>query len=328
MRVRSALLFALLAPSACLPWKSTSSIEGCEAETHPFTLDTELTEAQVQDLLSAFGVEDPSELDCAAVCERMQGDMTGMPVYDIASDCELIIDAPTTEDPEEIVGALSCEGLTDYLCEGRRPLGHVEQGGADGLAGYLAGAAHLEAASVLAFDELAGQLTRWGAPEALISRCRQAAEQERAHASAVGALATARGATPLTPAREAAPDDLFTAALHNAVEGCVGETWAALLAGWKAGHASTEELRRVYASLAADEASHAELAWDLHAWMLSRLDEAQRDAVNGAQRRALSRLPEVAARQSRALPAELGLPRPELAARLARRFALGLTIQA
>ena len=325
MRVRSAMLFALGLPApACVVLKT--SVDGCDPPERAFVLEGELTETDVADLLSIYTADDASELDCAQVCEHLEYEASGWWVTGTTT-CDLVID--DAADTAGVVGSLYCDGTEiEYYCEGRRPLGHVEAPAAEGLAGYLAGAAHLEAASVLAFEELAGQLERWGAPAALVSRCRLAADEERAHAVAVGGLATALGGAPPTPACTPAPEDLYSAALHNAVEGCVHETWAALMAWCKASRATTPELRRIYAELAGDESGHAQLAWDLHAWMLGRLDPTQRASVIQAQAEALARLPERAAWQARNLPPELGLPDPEYTATLARRFVSGLRAQA
>jgi hypothetical protein len=68
-------------------------------------------------------------------------------------------------------------------------------------------------------------------------------------------------------------------ALENAVEGCVHETFAAARAAWQASYASDPSVRSLSAVLAADEAAHADLAADVHAWACSVLPprDAQRD---------------------------------------------------
>lgn len=73
---------------------------------------------------------------------------------------------------------LACEGIEyGFLCEGRCPLGHVGAAGGTRLAGYLAGAALLEAARVDAFAQLARQCEARGAPAVLVERRRQAARR-------------------------------------------------------------------------------------------------------------------------------------------------------
>jgi hypothetical protein len=194
----------------------------------------------------------------------------------------------------------------------------------DAIARSFAEAAQLEAASVVAFEQLAEQLEGWGgAPVALVERCRSAAQDEVRHAEIMRGFARRHGAEvpPVLQVADASSSSLLEAALHNATEGCVSETWAALLAHHQAAHAEDPALRRAYATIAEDETRHAQLAWDLHAWFCSQLDAAGRAAVERARAEALSELWEMARAQADLAPAGLGLPERELAARTARVFA-------
>ena len=116
---------------------------------------------------------------------------------------------------------------------------------------------------------------------------------------------------------------MLEAALHNAVEGCVNETWAAVLASLKAGHAHSAPLRAAYASIATDEADHAQLAWDLHAWFATQLNPDEVAAIDEARRKALHGLTALARDQQRELPRVFGLGSdlPELAAHFSRQLA-------
>ncbi|MBK8266522.1 MAG: hypothetical protein IPK80_35005 [Nannocystis sp.] len=51
------------------------------------------------------------------------------------------------------------------------------------------------------------------------------------------------------------------------------ECFAALMAAVRAQTAEARGLRRIFARIAADEAQHGELAWDLHTWLLGQLSE-------------------------------------------------------
>jgi hypothetical protein len=220
----------------------------------------------------------------------------------------------------EVVGTVTCSGTRTPECiGGRRPLGHVEPTLApqDSTTRWLIGGAHLEAASVTAFEQLADDLARWGAPTELIGRCRDAAQDERDHARLMTTLAEARGA--IVPPLEVLDQSrgLFETALHNAVEGCVTETWSALLACHQAACAEDAELRRVYAKIAIDETRHAELSWDLHVWLVAQLSEAERNQVERARRDALAQLPALARSQAQRRSAELGLPGTSRAVALA-----------
>lgn len=219
-----------------------------------------------------------------------------------------------------------CRGAALPMCLGRRPLGHVEPARRidEGLGGWLAAAAHLEVASVGAFAELVAQLRRWGAPEALVERCREARRDEVRHARVLGRLARRHGARTPRAERTTAADGILDVALHNAREGCAGETWAAVLAVWQGAHAADSELRAAFASIAEDEIRHAQLAWDLHAWFMTRLDPAERRAVRRELRAALRKVAEGAGAEARTAPAALGLPPPDVLAHVGSDLALRL----
>jgi rubrerythrin len=307
-----AVIAAMSLSSCC-----TNSICGCDPDSEEFELDEPLTTEKVDELVATWGVESADELSCEQVCTSVYEETRGWTASGIEG-CTLAL-------PEATDGSIVCAGTGyEYLCEGRRPLGHVEATGDRTLGGTLARMAHLEAASVEAFEELAVQLRELHAPQALIERCLDAAEDERAHARWLGALASRRGAS-VPPCRaEPGPASLLDIALHNAVEGCVHETWAALTAHLRARTAADPRLRALFARIASDETRHGQLAWDLHAWFLTQLDAPDRARVHEAQARALAALPERAAATA-ALPglsgAELGRIDPQLAAALAQRLA-------
>src|SRR5262249_49130025 len=67
------------------------------------------------------------------------------------------------------------------------------------VAEYWARAAHLEAASVHAFERLHDELAAHGAPTGLLRATRRAAADERRHARVVGAMALRLGGQPVPP---------------------------------------------------------------------------------------------------------------------------------
>lgn len=320
MEVRVAIAACLTALPGCSCWSWT-------APTDPGPdglFSAELSEAELAELAATLGLEDPADVPCETACVAAQPDSYGdyqgqvwLRSEDDVHDCTLTPIEPDTAAPP--VGVyLTCQGPTFFFlsCEGRRPWSCPPIGGGD-----LAGLAALEALSVVAFEELALQLVAHGAPEALIARCRAAADDERRHARWIGLLA---GAEPPLPAAGVSADlDLEALATHNAVEGCVHETWSALGAHVRAARATHAVVRAVYARIAVDETRHGQLAWDLHAWLLGQLDADAAARVRTAQAEALAALPEVAFAQR--LPPLLGHPSgPEarhLAADLARRLA-------
>jgi hypothetical protein len=182
-----------------------------------------------------------------------------------------------------------------FLCEGRRPEGLRSDGSVDGrvsaLGALFASMAHLEAASVPAFERLARELEAQGAPARLVREARRAARDEVRHARAMGTLAERHGApVPPVEVEPFQPRSLERLALENAVEGCVRETFGALLAGWQARCAGDTRVRQSLAHIAPDELRHAELSWEIDAWALSRLDAAARRRIQEARHEALRTL--------------------------------------
>ena len=191
-------------------------------------------------------------------------------------------------------GNIPVECVLPSFCEGRRHACVRSRGSAAGLdpaADWLARAAHDEAASVHAFLALATELAAHDAPAELLARINIAVDDERRHAELVTELAQRHGAE--VPAVSIAPTPtrgLLALAVENMVEGCVRETWAALSAAHQAKHAHTPELRNLYASIAADETSHAELAWAINAWLFGQLSDGGRNMVAAARRQAVRQL--------------------------------------
>lgn len=203
---------------------------------------------------------------------------------------------------------------------GRRPPGFAPSVPAGGE--FWLAAAELEAASVIAFTVLRRELTAHDAPSSFVQWAERAAEEEERHARAMLALARrfgVAGALPPAPtSAEVRP--LLAIALDNAVEGCVNETYAALLATWQAGHATDEAVRAAMTLIAADETSHARFSWSLDAWLATRLSPAERAEVTAARAGAITRL------QGSLMsgPEEAALPAPREAAVLLSSLARDL----
>ncbi|UQA62243.1 ferritin-like domain-containing protein [Polyangium aurulentum] len=247
------------------------------------------------------------------------------------------------------IGAISCEATTIALDDGgvmpalectqyhggcgagRRPEGLVRPGfaqEAETEAGWLARAAFLEAASVDAFRSLRRDLRALGAPRRLLRAASRAARDEKRHARRMQALARRRGASVPVPrvlAREAIL--LEALAAHNAAEGCVRETFGALVARWQAGAAGDREVRASMARIAGDEARHAALAWQIDAWAQRRLDKLGQARVGRAREEAArSLLAEIAQGPSQVASGALGIPARGVAEKLARQMIRALAI--
>ena len=176
--------------------------------------------------------------------------------------------------------------------------------------------AYYEAASVIAFERLASTLESASAPRALIDRARAAAADEARHASLFAELAAKLGAAPLALTYRTTAPTLLEIALENAAEGCVRETFGALVTLHQAEHAESAELRAAFAAIAEDEAEHAALSWELKAWFDTQLDAGERALVDDAYTQALAS----ARRETVATPdapgLALGLPTPARAMRM------------
>jgi hypothetical protein len=197
---------------------------------------------------------------------------------------------------------------------GRRPAGLEAPQRTDAavpLGAYFAECARLEAASVTAFDFLAAELASHGAPRALARRAERAARDEVKHAVVMRALAARWGAaveeSAVSGPVERSLEDL---ARENAVEGCVRETFGALLATLQGRAAKDRVVGAVLRRIARDETRHAALAWAVSAWAEPRLDPAARARVREARRAAVRELRHEASREPHeSLASVAGMPR-------------------
>ena len=290
---------------------------------------TSTTYETMREVVEQFSGQPWDSLDevgrCFAACAYAAGYSSDLnPNYTYATldlpSCELTI--PTMDAD----GILQCSGTRTYTPQcpgGRAPLTWRSGARSDGgLADHLDAMATMEAVSITAFDELAAQLDKLGAPAELLARCRSAARDEARHLALLEQLG-GRGPTQL-PAPAPAETSALTIALHNAVEGCVSETWAALLARHQSEHATDASTRRAFAVIAEDEARHAQLAWDLHAWLSGLLTPEEAAQVEAGRVAALAKLESLALQQALAIDGEarkqLGLPDARRAGALAREF--------
>jgi hypothetical protein len=199
----------------------------------------------------------------------------------------------------------------------------------DALGRYWLELQYLEAASVPAFRELAAELTQHGAPRDLVARARRAAAEEVQHAALAARELLKRGLTAaaLQRRRVDGARPLVELARENAREGCVSESFGALLAGHQATAASTPELRTTFARIAREEADHAQLAWDIQTWAMGQMVPEDRAAVRAVLERAVDDLEAAEARRSRLDAeglAEVGLDDAATRLALARQFAHAL----
>jgi len=241
--------------------------------------------------------------------------------------CKLICNAPYVFSCSiSAVDATSISVLCNPGCAvGRRPAGLHDLSGVESceLGGYFAQIAHLEAASVTAFRVLRDELHAKGAPRKLVRAAARAARDEIRHTRATSALARRFGAAPRLPRIEAAaPRSLEAMALENAVEGCVRETFGALIATRQAELSRDPLVRAAMKRIARDETQHAALSWRVGRWLETRLDPAARRNVEQAKRAAARELlSSVASAPAYGFGDSIGLPLPAEAAQLAAAMA-------
>ncbi len=197
----------------------------------------------------------------------------------------------TSADKLTFVGDAALEDGGTYVvcgCTGRRPQGLRAPRAPTSTAEYFATAARLEAASVFAFERLHAELEECGAPLALLERVQSSIADEQRHARTMDRIARRFGASVTPPRRPRfRKRNLEALAIENAIEGCVRETYGALVATWQATHASDARVRRAMRAIARDETRHAALASSVAAFVATKLDDQARARVRRAEVRAV-----------------------------------------
>ncbi len=144
----------------------------------------------------------------------------------------------------------------------------------------------LEHASIASFARFTLELLALGAPAELLAAAQQAGLDEIRHSKLCFALAAHYAGTTVGPgeldiSHALGQPDLATLAVRTALEGCIGETVAAVLAAEQASLAPIA-MRELLAEVAEDETRHAELAWRTVHWAIETGGERVRAAVSGA----------------------------------------------
>ncbi|MEO9231703.1 MAG: ferritin-like domain-containing protein [Polyangiaceae bacterium] len=144
-----------------------------------------------------------------------------------------------------------------------------------------------EHASIASFSRFSLQLMALGAPADLVEAAHRAALDEARHARDAYALASAYAGKDLGPSPldirgtldHVADVTLARLAVETFEHGCVGETMAAWDAREKLAQYNDPTVRGVLGRVAADEESHAELAWRAVAWAVRAGGDQARDAL-------------------------------------------------
>jgi len=187
--------------------------------------------------------------------------------------------------------------------------------GPNAMARWFARAFHAEASSVGSFLQLKAELQELHAPQSLLERCMKAAKEEVMHARMMSKYCAKEGGqAPNLDFGSIPTRNLFDLALDNAVEGCIFETYAALRAHYQSKNATDVRIRKIMKVIARDETEHAQLAWDIHHWLLPQLTESQKKTIKAAQQQAFIELRKSATHAAQdPMATELGLPSSQLA---------------
>lgn len=297
---------------------SCSSVGSCDAPRE----DSSERTVSAEELTAALVDLEITMTECIYLCDFH--DWATVDACSVTLGTESLSSGATGGETGEGEVSIRCnvEGI-EYYCEGRRHASWAQREaptGADLAGRWFADAAANEAASVHSFRSLIRELRRGGIHSSVALR--RAARQEIGHARLLGRLAKARGCERprqsyilLGNARS-----IVEIALENAREGCVAETYAGLVALHQAETARDLEVRRVFATIAREEAEHAELAWALHAQLREKLTPTERNRLDQALECAIDALEvrefdwtrglaaDAASETVRRLAAELGIP--------------------
>lgn len=142
----------------------------------------------------------------------------------------------------------------------------------------------MEHASIAAFARFALDLLSLGAPPELLAATQDAMRDETLHARDAFALASAYADAPVGPGALAVDGSLGARSPLEVIrttilEGCIGETVAAVEAAEALAHATDPAVREVLTQVAHDEARHAELAWRFVKWALLEGPQSLRGAA-------------------------------------------------
>ena len=218
----------------------------------------------------------------------------GLCCYEVTDEdmgCGGIFDECTTVEgrPLVVAGAMITapvvRGRRDWAVAGAPDVATLDASTRARLAASWSRSAAMEHASIASFAKLALELLAFGAPADLVEDAQRASLDEARHARLAFALASAYAGEPIGPGPLPTPGsidlapDLVALARAAAVEGCIGETIAALVAFEELAGATDTAVRAALAEIAEDEARHAELAYRVVRWAIDVGGEAVRAAV-------------------------------------------------
>jgi hypothetical protein len=212
---------------------------------------------------------------------------------------------------------------------GRRPEGLLPETSSsqtNSVGAFFATAARLEAASVFAFERFEQELHAYRAPRTLVRDARRARNDEVRHARITRRIAKKNGSIPAAVRmRRASNRPWLDFVKENAVEGCIRETFGALVATYQAQHATDKHIKSAMQMIADDETRHASLAWRTAKWAEDKLNADERAEVRALQQAELRRMACNLLHEHSPIP-EAGLPGRDESLRLLAGFSAAVAL--
>ncbi len=185
---------------------------------------------------------------------------------------------------DSVVGNVECNAdfiehnIGDYI-EGRTGISSTKGTiSTNDLGGYFARAAQEEMTAVFAFQEMLENLKSFDAPQQLLDDCERAICDERRHMIMMSNMAKRHGcSSAIITLPKQKSVSLFELTKHNAIAGCIEETWAALIAAYRSKH--SKHYSKLFNIIAKDEIFHAQLSWDIHKWLMTQLSEEEQREI-------------------------------------------------
>lgn len=247
-------------------YKDTFDVTLSDEEFSEYLVDGELTEETCSDLCLTEVEDSWTENICA--CDYQGADEAG--------------NHPVTCDFDS--------GVVDGRVHASIPKLNQSKGQSR-LGCHFAKAYHAEASAVGAFLQLRKELAFHNAPQKLLDRCFLAAKEEIVHAQVMAKLAKKyKGELPRLDFGTFEPRSLIELAIDNAVEGCIFETFSALKVLQQFHNTDDLLFARTMKQIALDEISHAELAWDIHNYLMTKLSKEEQKIVRDIQQQAVTKL--------------------------------------
>ena len=250
----------------------------------------------------------PENLSDEAFCETICRNIfsTGYQVLSNVEDCKLELLSTWKDEYTQItrqkddntlasktVGNIECTAEIHRYMRGRAGLSSSqgEQVSKD-LGGYFARLAQEEMTAVFAFQEMLQNLKSFNAPQKLLDDCEKAISDEKRHTIMMSNMAKRHGcesAVVKLPKQQKV--SIFELAKHNAIAGCIEETWSALTAEYQSHQAKS--YNKLFEIIAKDEIFHAQLSWDIHQWLMTKLSKKEQEEIKTLMMETLKQSPPV-----------------------------------